>query len=192
MNELKIFAQRIDSVNGPGKRLTFWLAGCGLGCENCINAHINDKQAPGDMMTVDQIMAIIKLAAKDDKIDGVSLSGGEPLLQKRALTQLLKRIKAETKLTVLLYTGLTYQEISGARDTEFLAYLDVALSGRFDPTKFSQSNPIGHKEILIFSKAYSKRQVRKSFDNGAEIIIDMNTGDLTISGVNSVNLGVLK
>lgn len=186
MQHLKVYSSQINKANGPGLRLCVWLAGCGLGCSGCINAHINAKDAPGDMMTIDQVMALIK-DAQSQNIEGVSFSGGEPLAQKKVLTQLLKRIKEETTLTTLIYTGLEWEEITGMRDSEFLSYTDILLSGRFDSARFSHNKPLTHKTIKCLTDAYTRRQVIKSYMTGTEVTIDLN-GNVTLTGVNSMSL----
>ncbi|WP_296895931.1 4Fe-4S cluster-binding domain-containing protein, partial [Thiohalocapsa sp.] len=62
--------------------------------------------------------------------------GGEPLEQARPLLALLRRIKAKSALSVVLFTGYSWAEIQRmpvAR--EALTYVDVLIAGRYDASQ---------------------------------------------------------
>jgi anaerobic ribonucleoside-triphosphate reductase activating protein len=110
-----------------------------LGCPGCFNAETHPT-AGGEVVSVanlfDQIVAI------QDNIEGVTISGGEPLQQIGAVAALLQRIKAETNLSVILFTGFSWEElekIGAARQTQteialplpLLQHVDVLIAGRY-------------------------------------------------------------
>lgn len=71
-----------------------------------------------------------------DSIEGITLSGGEPLDQIDAVTALLGRIRGETDLSVLLFTGYEWDEITLMPGSdELLACADVVIAGRYDKTR---------------------------------------------------------
>jgi anaerobic ribonucleoside-triphosphate reductase activating protein len=55
-------------------------------------------------MSVQELLDIIK----DDEFANVTFSGGDPLYQVEAFTELARRIKEETSKTIWCYTGFTY------------------------------------------------------------------------------------
>ncbi len=80
------------------------------------------------MASIEEILDIIK----EDEFCNVTFSGGDPLYQVEAFTELARRIKEETDKTIWCYTGFTYEEIiADARLSMILPYLDVIVDGPF-------------------------------------------------------------
>ena len=79
-------------------------------------------------MSVQELLDIIK----DDEFANVTFSGGDPLYQVEAFTELARRIKEETGKTIWCYTGFKYEEIlEDKRLSMILPYLDVLVDGPF-------------------------------------------------------------
>ena len=79
-------------------------------------------------MSVQELLDIIK----DDEFANVTFSGGDPLYQVEAFTELARRIKEETAKTIWCYTGFTYEEVlADERLSQILPYLDVLVEGPF-------------------------------------------------------------
>ncbi|MDR2752905.1 MAG: radical SAM protein, partial [Oscillospiraceae bacterium] len=92
--------QRTCVHDGPGLRSTVFFKGCGLRCLWCQNPeNLTAALTEGDMrLTAEDIVAELRKDAVYYKATGggVTLSGGEPLLQPReALAQLLRLLRAE-------------------------------------------------------------------------------------------------
>lgn len=131
-----------DINNGPGFRMTVWVAGCTHNCYACQNKHthsyvqgrdlykkIDDR---GDVM--DKIFYEFELYKHE--LDGITLSGGDPLDQSdNALSQLQSLLdnfknKFPTK-TIWLYTGCVWEDFSKAQ-MEVARMCDVVVDGKFD------------------------------------------------------------
>ena len=79
-------------------------------------------------MSVQELLDIIK----DDEFANVTFSGGDPLYQVEAFTELARRIKEETGKTIWCYTGFTYEEVlADERLSQILPYLDALVGGPF-------------------------------------------------------------
>jgi len=79
-------------------------------------------------VSVDEILEIIKA----DEFSNVTFSGGDPLYQVEAFTELARRIKEETGKNIWCYTGFTYEEIlSDERLRQILPYIDTLVDGPF-------------------------------------------------------------
>ncbi len=114
-------------ADGPGLRTSIYCAGCAHHCPGCHNPQSWDF-AGGREMTVSELFDLIV----SDEFSNVTFSGGDPLYQVEAFTELARRIKTETGKTIWCYTGFTYEEIaSNPRLAAILPYIDVLVDGPF-------------------------------------------------------------
>ncbi|WP_093777812.1 pyruvate formate-lyase-activating protein [Streptomyces sp. yr375] len=111
-------------VDGPGTRFVLFVSGCPLRCLYCANPdtwHMRD----GREMSVDAVMAEIGKVQGfvTTAGGGVTLTGGEPLLQSAFAGEILRRCKEAG-----LHTALDTSGFLGARATdELLADTDLVL-----------------------------------------------------------------
>ncbi len=114
-------------ADGPGLRTSIYCAGCAHHCPGCHNPESWDFKG-GREMSVEELLDIVK----EDEFSNVTFSGGDPLYQVEAFTELARRIKEETGKTIWCYTGFTYEEIvADKRLSAILPYLDVLVEGPF-------------------------------------------------------------
>ena len=79
-------------------------------------------------MTVDELLEVVK----SDEFADVTFSGGDPLYQVEAFTELARRIKEETGKNIWCYTGFTYEEIlADEHMSQILPYIDTLVDGPF-------------------------------------------------------------
>lgn len=125
-----------DVANGPGVRASIFVSGCRFNCKGCFNKEAQDFNY-GNIYTKeveDKFMEYIK----DDNVKGVSILGGEPLMQTMddSLLNLLKRIKKESNKEIWMWTGFVYETaILDEKRKEILNYIDVLVDGQFDESK---------------------------------------------------------
>ena len=132
MLNLHAFVPR-SRANGPGTRAVVWVQGCSLGCPGCYNPTTHPF-AGGEAVAADDLCA--RIAALGDGIEGVTVSGGEPLQQRAGLLALLRRLRAETRLSVLVFTGFRWDEVQRFPEAaDLLACVDVLIAGRYDATR---------------------------------------------------------
>ncbi|MDX3568053.1 pyruvate formate-lyase-activating protein [Streptomyces sp. ID05-47C] len=111
-------------VDGPGTRFVLFVSGCPLRCLYCANPdtwHMRD----GREATVDEVMAEIEKYRAFITVagGGVTITGGEPLLQSTLTGAVLRRCKEAG-----LHTALDTSGLLGARATdELLADVDLVL-----------------------------------------------------------------
>lgn len=111
---------------GPGRRLVVWLQGCGKRCPGCANGPYLAIRA-ARRVTVAEVAAL--LAATAD-CAGITLSGGEPLLQAAPLVPLLEEVR-HRGLTTVCYTGYAREELVGPVAARFLALVDLLIDGEY-------------------------------------------------------------
>lgn len=99
----------IDSfgtVDGPGIRFLLFMQGCGLKCKYCHNRDTWDSSG-GEYMSLDDIFKkIIRYKEYINHGGGVTISGGEPLLQAKFLIELFTALKKENIHTCIDTSGM--------------------------------------------------------------------------------------
>ena len=114
-------------ADGPGLRTSIYCAGCAHHCEGCHNPQSWDFKG-GKEMEVDDLLDLIL----SDELSNVTFSGGDPLYQVEAFTELARKIKGNSHKTIWCYTGFTYEEVlADKRLSQILPYLDVLVEGPF-------------------------------------------------------------
>ncbi|WP_296877964.1 anaerobic ribonucleoside-triphosphate reductase activating protein [Thomasclavelia sp.] len=134
--KIRLFGTANDSiVDGPGLRYTIFTQGCNHNCPGCHNPGSHDLNG-GYLEDVDKILAEI---FDNPILDGITLSGGEPLLQTKPLIYLCQEAKKHD-LNIVLYSGFEYEEIIQDQDKlELLKLCDLLVDGRFIMEKKSLS-----------------------------------------------------
>ena len=170
-------------ANGPGARFVVWFQGCTLGCPGCFNPATH--AADGRAMPIDELVAELIRAA--GSIEGLSLSGGEPLQQPEAARALLDAARA-LGLSTLAFSGYTLDEIRGLPGgPDVLARLDVLIDGRYVARDRLASGLRGsaNQRIQLLTARYTLADVEAT--PVAEIRI-APTGDVVLTGVDPLRL----
>jgi anaerobic ribonucleoside-triphosphate reductase activating protein len=125
------------TVDGPGFRTSIYCAGCGHHCPGCHNPQSWDFDG-GEERNVDDLMAEIT----EDPFADVTFTGGDPLYQAAAFTELARRIKQETNKNIWCYTGFLFEDIRDkAQLQELFNHIDVIVDGRFDLSQRNEDLP---------------------------------------------------
>lgn len=173
-------------ANGPGARFVIWMQGCTLGCAGCFNPATH-PHAGGALRPVAELLAEVKEAAERYAIEGLTLSGGEPMQQAAASAALLAGARA-LGLSTLVFSGYTREEIAELPDgPAALASLDVLVDGRYRSTERLGEGLRGsaNQRILLLSARYTLADVEAT--PVAEIRIGKD-GELVLTGVNPLKL----
>lgn len=105
---LRIFRRQSPvTVLGPYKRSVIWVQGCEFACPGCIVPESWDA-AGGEAITLTNLANWI-LAQPD--IEGITLSGGEPMLLAAALASLIDTLRQSKDLGVMCYTGYRFEQL---------------------------------------------------------------------------------
>ena len=88
--------QTFGSVDGPGIRFVVFMQGCKMRCLYCHNPDTWKIHDAGEEYTVDQIIKrALRYKTYWGEQGGVTVSGGEPLVQIEFLVEFFKALKAE-------------------------------------------------------------------------------------------------
>lgn len=116
-------------ADGPGFRTAIYCQGCDHRCPGCHNPE-TWPFGPVDIEghDVEEVFDIIL----SDVFSDVTFTGGDPLYQVDAFTELAKMIKNKTNKTIWCYSGYTFQEIKeNVKMSQILPFLDVLVDGRY-------------------------------------------------------------
>ena len=121
--------ESFGSVDGPGVRYVIFLSGCAMRCQFCHNPDTWNMK-DGKEYTADQLLKIaLRYKSYWGEKGGITVSGGEPLLQMEFLTELFIKAKEAGIHTTLDSSGNTYTAIEPwhAQWLELMKYTDLVL-----------------------------------------------------------------
>ena len=177
----------LSKVNGPGNRFVLWTQGCSKGCSECFNPE-TWSNATYKELSPTQIFELIK----NFEVDGVTISGGDPLEQEDELLELLMLLSTmRLRKGVILFSGFTRAEISSNFIREqCLKYIDVLIDGRYEKNLKVDFSLRGssNQEFYFFSNKILIDELH--FDQ--EIEISSLEGDIMMTGFPNISRKILK
>lgn len=153
--------ETFGTVDGPGVRYVIFVQGCPLRCLYCHNPDTWDIMG-GTTQTVEELVQDI--AKYSRYIKGVTVSGGEPLLQLDFLIELFSKVKSMGLNTCVDTSGAVFNKNNQALLTKLDKFCNVCDLVLLD---IKHINPIMHKKltgqtnehILDFAKYLDKKGV---------------------------------
>lgn len=98
--------ESFGTVDGPGIRFVIFMQGCHLRCKYCHNRDTWDVNC-GNLISLDELLDKIRRYKNYICPDGgVTVTGGEPLLQAKFLIELFKKLKKEGIHTCIDTSGM--------------------------------------------------------------------------------------
>lgn len=131
-------------TDGTGMRLVVYAQGCPHNCEDC---HNPDTHA-FDGGQIRDTSVVIQHLIENPLLDGVTLSGGDPMCQTKAFCALVNGVKEKfPDMTIWCYTGYTIEQcLMDESRLELTKLLDVMVDGKYEPSKRSLSVPFKGSE----------------------------------------------
>ena len=152
--------ETFGTVDGPGIRYVLFLRGCPLRCKYCHNPDTWTSES-NDLRTIDEIINDIKKYLPFIKRGGgVTVSGGEPLIQVDFLIGFFKELKKHDIHTCIDTTGVIYKiEGENEKINELLKYTDLVLLDikHIDDEKHKELTGVSNKNILEFARYLSDK-----------------------------------
>ena len=121
--------ESFGSVDGPGVRFLIFVSGCPMRCQFCHNPDTWSMQT-GTQMSADELLdKAWKSRSYWGKSGGITVSGGEPLLQIDFLLELFKKAKEKGIHTTIDTSGapFTREEPFFSKFEELMKYTDLLL-----------------------------------------------------------------
>ena len=97
--------QSLGTVDGPGLRYVIFLQGCPLRCVYCHNPETWDPAGGREYAPEELVEKVLRCRAYFGEQGGVTVSGGEPLLQAPFVAELFRQLKAAGVHTALDTSG---------------------------------------------------------------------------------------
>lgn len=135
--------ESFGSVDGPGVRFIIFLKGCKMRCRYCHNVDTWDPHS-NDLRTADELLdQAERYRSYWGKEGGITVSGGEPLLQIDFLLDLFKKAKARGINTTIDTAGqpFTREEPFFSKFQELMQYTDLLLMD------IKHIDPVEHRKL---------------------------------------------
>ena len=121
--------QSLGTVDGPGVRTVVFMQGCPLRCGYCHNPDTWDTEGGETIEAAEVFQKIRRFAPYFGEEGGITLSGGEVLLQPEFGTELFSLCKAEGLHTALDTSGCLWTEkIEALLSVTDLVLLDIKMT----------------------------------------------------------------
>jgi len=169
-------------ANGPGVRAVVWTQGCSMQCPGCRNP-LTHSHEPRTLVEPDQLAEAI---AAIPGVEGLTVSGGEPFEQAPAVARLC-RVVRESGLSVMVFTGWTYESIYRSKDKavrRLLGQVDILVDGPFiqeltDPKLRWRGS--SNQTVRFLTDRYSPKVLESPAQTQLEVCLDA-VGPLQITG----------
>lgn len=117
--------ESFGTVDGPGVRFVIFMQGCPLRCQYCHNPD-TWKMGEAEKHTVEDLIEQFEKNRSFYSNGGITVTGGEPLLQIDFVTELFKAAKQENIHTCIDTSGITYRA-EDKRFDELMRYTDLVM-----------------------------------------------------------------
>ena len=137
--------ESFGAVDGPGIRFVVFMQGCPMRCLYCHNPDSWNINSGKEMSVEDLMTEIRKYKHYFGDNGGVTVSGGEPLLQIDFVTQLFKVLKAENIHTCIDTSGILFNDTNIEKFDTLIKYTDLVL------LDIKHINSANHKTLTGFA-----------------------------------------
>lgn len=139
-------------TEGPYKRCCIWFQGCNINCKGCCNKQLQPL-VPNHIVTLEELVNIVKEAKDKFDIEGITLSGGEPSLQIG-----LKYFNDEIHklgLGIIMFSGKDKKFL----DEELINSVDLLIDGPFIEEQIDNDRVLlgsKNKHLSFITNRYKK------------------------------------
>ena len=155
--------ESFGSVDGPGVRFIVFMQGCNMRCKYCHNPDTWDKNGGREVTADEVIKTALRYRTYWGKKGGITISGGEPLLQLNFLIELCKKCREQGISTVIDTAGkpFTREEPFFSKFNELLNYTDLIMLDlkHIDSNDHKALTGFGNENILDLAQYLSEKNV---------------------------------
>lgn len=155
--------ESFGTVDGPGIRYVLFMQGCPMRCLYCHNPdtwEINKAQP----ITPEEVLVEFNKNRSFYSKGGITVTGGEPLLQADFIAELFKKAKEQNIHTCIDTSGVTYNPDNQAymqKLDEIMKYTDLIMLDikHIDPERHKKLTSKENKNILGFAKYIESKNI---------------------------------
>ncbi len=144
--------QTLGTLDGPGVRFVVFLQGCSLRCGYCHNPETQEMSCGKEYTSDEIVQKAVKYKEYFGKEGGITLSGGEPLLQAEFAAEIFEKCHENGINTCLDTSGCVISgEVERLIDETDYVMLDIKFTNNNDYEKYvgcSLSKPLNFLEML--------------------------------------------
>ena len=176
--------KKTTEVLGPKTRFVIWVQGCNKNCPECLAPNWQSLEAK-QVLYLEQLYK--KIYQVKDKVEGITISGGEPFLQAKAVAKLSSWLKSKLDLGIIVYSGYTYEELITENDkdvNELLDNIDLLIAGPYKKELNDNQGIRGssNQEFYYFTDRY--------FDYKEQLEVAPRKVEIEINGQQTLLTGV--
>ena len=155
--------ESFGTVDGPGLRYVLFMQGCPMRCLYCHNPD-TWKADGGREVSADEVLSEYEKNEMFYKNGGLTVTGGEPLLQIDFLIELFKKAKGKGIHTCIDTSGITFNESDGeyiSKLDELMKYTDLVMLDlkHIVPEKHKELTGHSNESILAFARYLEKQNI---------------------------------
>lgn len=148
--------ESFGTVDGPGIRFVVFMQGCPMRCLYCHNPDTWDISG-GKIVEADEIIESYE-RLKNFLGGGLTVTGGEPLLQMGFVCELFRKAKARGIHTCLDTSGITFRRERQGKFDELMSVCDLVMLDikHIDSAEHKKLTGHGNENILNFARYVSE------------------------------------
>lgn len=155
--------ESFGTVDGPGVRYVVFMQGCPMRCQYCHNPDTWDTHG-GTEITADEILRSYEKNRAFYRNGGITVTGGEPLLQLEFVTELLTKAKEQGIHTCIDTSGVTFQPSNHDyldKLDKLLAVTDLVMLDikHIQPERHKTLTGHSNHRILFFARYLDEKKI---------------------------------
>ncbi|MGN0688036.1 MAG: pyruvate formate-lyase-activating protein [Oscillospiraceae bacterium] len=152
--------ESFGTVDGPGIRFVVFMQGCPLRCKYCHNPD-TWKLEGGREMTAEQLLEEYNGCREFYKDGGITVTGGEPLMQIDFVTELFELAKSRGIHTCLDTSGITFTQAVRDKFDRLIRSTDLVLLDikHIDNALHSELTSKPNDNVLAFARYLSDNRI---------------------------------
>lgn len=150
------------TVDGPGIRFVVFMQGCPMRCKYCHNPDTWDFSGGTEYSVEDVVSRAVKYKNYYKNGGGVTVSGGEPLMQAEFVAELFKLLKENGINTALDTSGITFTDAAKEKIDAVLENCDLVMLDikHIDDEEHKKLCGLSNTNSLNFAKYLSKKGIK--------------------------------
>lgn len=155
--------ESFGTVDGPGIRFVVFTQGCPMRCKYCHNPD-TWKVGEGTKMSVDELLQQFAKNRAFYRNGGITVTGGEPLLQIDFLIGFFQKAKEQKIHTCIDTSGITYRQADAEyikKLDELMKYTDLVLLDikHIDTIEHKKLTGQSNENIIAFAKYLDEKNI---------------------------------